>query len=284
MSGKYWHYTAEANEWLHQHSELTIKKLLPLFVALFPEYAGINAKTLQYHRYSIHASNAKGDGNALPLYTERKKKGQLKIKIAQPNVWENKSRWVYEETHPEELADIGENDLFLFWDDNKMNYDPDNIFRISKADYMVCNRNGGLVGLSIPDKKLLIARVKLRRASLDAGEKCGLVSKSSGGRYFKDEEVERHKKYRDEHKDDPDYIDKQRAYNRRYYRNMTPDQRSNMLDYQKKYKAAHKDDPHYIARNKASQKKYRDSITPERREHINALQRKYRAERKAGKR
>ena len=60
-------------------------------------------------------------------YIQNIKKGYL-IKIAQPNVWMSKSKWVYLESHPWEYEDIMTHRYnFIFLDGDSRNFAPDNI-------------------------------------------------------------------------------------------------------------------------------------------------------------
>lgn len=116
-----------------------------------------------------------------PLYSEHHKKGYVRIKIAQPNVWISKAKWVYMETHPWE--DFSESSEYIFLDGDTRNFHPDNIERLPRRiATLFANAGGNKGGPEIV--KLRIAQCKLKMAMLDAGEKLGLTCSTSAGRRF----------------------------------------------------------------------------------------------------
>ena len=119
-----------------------------------------------------------------PLYAEHQKKGYVRIKIAQPNVWISKAKWVYMETHPWE--DFTESSEYIFLDGNTRNFHPDNIERLPRRiATLFANAGGNKGGPEIT--RLRIAQCKLKMAQLDAGEKLGLTFTNSAGRQFIEE-------------------------------------------------------------------------------------------------
>ena len=240
MSGKYWHYTPEVKAWLSEHQDLTEAEIYPLFIAAFPSYKGIKSSTLQWHRYNTRQSHARGQGGALPLYTEREKGNRLKIKIAQPNVWILKSRWIYTETHPEEIPDMLPDDVYIFLDDDTNNYSVDNIMRVKKRVYMVCNRYGGLTGLTPDQKRYRVARATLRLATLDAAEKIDGVYRCGRTRMLREETRTRAQAYRDANRDNPEYKERRREYERKHYANLSPEKKARRAAYVREYKEKQK--------------------------------------------
>lgn len=119
-----------------------------------------------------------------PLYSEHHKKGYVRIKIAQPNVWISKAKWVYMETHPWE--DFTESSEYIFLDGDTRNFHPNNIERLPRRiATLFANAGGNKGGPEIV--KLRIAQCKLKMATLDAGEKLGLTSSTTAGRQFIEE-------------------------------------------------------------------------------------------------
>lgn len=119
-----------------------------------------------------------------PLYSEHQEKGYIRIKIAQPNVWISKAKWVYMETHPWE--DFSEDSEYIFLDGDNRNFHPENIERLPRR---ICtlfvNAGGNKGGPEIV--KLRIAQCKLKMAMLDAGDKLGLTVSTPAGRQFIEE-------------------------------------------------------------------------------------------------
>lgn len=56
--------------------------------------------------------------------------GYVEIKVAEPNKWKLKSRYLYEQHYNVKLT---QNDVIIFLDGNKLNLDIDNLFLISRA-------------------------------------------------------------------------------------------------------------------------------------------------------
>ena len=56
--------------------------------------------------------------------------GYVEIKVAEPNKWKLKSRYLYEQYHNVKLT---KSDVIIFLDGNRLNLDIDNLFLISRA-------------------------------------------------------------------------------------------------------------------------------------------------------
>ena len=64
--------------------------------------------------------------------------GYKLIKIAEPNKWIVYSRYVYEKAHGEKLK---KNEAIIFADGNKLNFDIDNLVKVSRANLLYLNNN-----------------------------------------------------------------------------------------------------------------------------------------------
>ena len=119
--------------------------------------------------------------NKKALYAESISKKYTMIKVAEPDVWISKARWVYEETHPGELTEPG--DEFHFADSNKENYSPANIIKVKQKERTIFLFLGGSDSdPEVTKYRLLQARLKV--AQLDLGEKIGIVKNYGSGRRF----------------------------------------------------------------------------------------------------
>ena len=127
---KIWDETT--NGFIFAHKELVkdYKTFHTLFMQSFPDsQVTFTAFKNQCSRLGVvqhhnpHVSTKKR-----PLYAEYCKKGYVRIKIAEPNVWVSKSKWVYMETHPWE--DFTERSNYIFLDGNNRNFSPENIERV----------------------------------------------------------------------------------------------------------------------------------------------------------
>lgn len=74
-----------------------------------------------------------------PVGAERKDKdGYIEIKIAMPNKWQLKQRYVYEHTY----GKIPKGYNVIFANGNKYNFDLDNLILVSNAELLIMNRRG----------------------------------------------------------------------------------------------------------------------------------------------
>lgn len=78
--------------------------------------------------------------NTLPVGTTRTTRdGYKEIKIAEPNVWALYQRYLYEQAHGEKLT---KEDIILFADGDKTNFDIDNLVKVNRANLLLLNRRG----------------------------------------------------------------------------------------------------------------------------------------------
>lgn len=76
--------------------------------------------------------------NQVPVGTESYVKGgYIKVKVADPNKWELKQRFIYKQHHGE----VPKGYSIIFADGNIYNYDIDNLIAVSRAELLVINNN-----------------------------------------------------------------------------------------------------------------------------------------------
>lgn len=172
------------------------QKFYSAFIERFPDSeVSYTAFKNQCSRLGI-ADRAKSTHNSRairPLWSEQIKKGYVRIKIAQPNVWVMKSKWVYMETHPWE--DFSERSNYVFLDGNNRNFDPKNIERVPLRCMAQFNLMGGCEKGNPGVTKLRILMAKEKMTRFDLGEKLGLTANDSGGRVFKESRNARQREY-----------------------------------------------------------------------------------------
>lgn len=171
-------WTPEINQWLVDHKDMIKSEMYKLFLETFPECQDVTYSAFKNQCSRIGASYSvnncwRGDRKPRPLYSEQIKKGYIKIKIAQPNVWVSKAKWVYDETHPYEDCTGRANYVFL--DGNTRNFSPDNIMRLTLSEMAHYNRLGGCCYGQPEITKLRIILARQRHALFEAGEKLGLT-------------------------------------------------------------------------------------------------------------
>ena len=194
-------WTAELREWLRAHKGMPRKEAYGLFLAEFPGLSDVTECAFYNERSRVgavayHATH--GPTLARPLYAEQVKKGYVRIKVAQPNVWMMKSKWVYMETHPWE--DFTERSNYVFLDGDARNFDPANIERVPLRIMGMFNLMGGTARGDPGTTRLRILLAKMKMAEFDAGERAGLVvpvspTGRSRGRVFREERNRRAREY-----------------------------------------------------------------------------------------
>lgn len=154
-----------------------------LFIKNFPD--ADTTEVAFYNQRSRSGASPKkphGSNRRKPLYAESRSKKYCMIKIAEPDVWISKARWIYEETHPGELTEPG--DEFHFLNSNREDFSPANIIKVKQKERTAFLQTGGAdTNPEITKSRLLQARLKI--AELDLGEKIGMVVQTSAGRKWK---------------------------------------------------------------------------------------------------
>lgn len=174
-------------EWLAFINETrgNTDKLYEQFREKFPE-ADITLTAFRNQRSRSGASDKKphGTNKRAALFEERTKGGYVMIKIAEPDKWISKARYVYQNAHPEE--EVKKNAQFYFLDRNNRNFDPANIIKVDARERTIFMIEGGIAD-DPAETRLHLAMAKLRLAQLDLGEKIGDVIDYGAGRKTKEE-------------------------------------------------------------------------------------------------
>lgn len=222
----------------HKEMRKDYKAFYAAFIAQFPDSeVTYTAFKNQCSRLGIadRGRSHKGARLPRPLYSEQIKKGYVRIKIAQPNVWVVKAKWVYMETHPWE--DFSERSNYVFLDGDNRNFHPDNIERVPLRVMAQYNLMGGCIPGEPELTRLRIFLAKLKMAYFDYGEKHGLVAYNGTNRCIRTErnekarlyrirrwqdpekkkmDMENRKKYHKRRMQDPEYIEKLRKYQKEW--------------------------------------------------------------------
>jgi hypothetical protein len=126
----------------------------------------------------------------------QEKKGYVRIKVAEPNVWMQYQRYVWEQNHPGESA---EGMTVIFMDGNNRNFDPANLERVTRAELSVMSELGHTKEMTREEREicLLRARIKIQKRRLAGPEKADKLH---------------HKAYYERIKDDPEYLARRKSY------------------------------------------------------------------------
>lgn len=232
-------WTAQQESFLVEHAaEGNIKKLVRLFNETF--CTNFSYASVQWKRYTlgIKTRECRARVRWRPVGSECIKKGYVRIKVAEPNVWEQKQVWIYKQAHPEEVFE--KYDSVVFLDGNNRNFKIENLFKLSKREIGVLNvAFGGIKKGSDPQESLnRILQLRLKMTVLDKAEPLGLVRYlgKKGGRRLKSEEAEMAKKWKEKSPE---------RYKAAYKK------------YAEKHRQRMKTDPVYAAEFRRKQREYR---------------------------
>lgn len=181
-------WTKEKRDFLQETKNLSNKEGYKEFCLHFGENAAsytafLNQRSRQGLTKKINGAKH-GTTKERPLYSEHIKKGYVFIKVAKnPSVWISKARWVWQETHPGEIAD--KNDNFYFLDGNNKNFAPENIERVEKRLNGIISQMGAIKENDPDATHINILRARLKLATFDLADKAGLCYKSKKGRVIK---------------------------------------------------------------------------------------------------
>ena len=176
-----------------------------------------------------------------PLYSEQIKKGLVRIKIAQPNVWISKAQFVYMQEHPDE--DYSERSNYIFLDGDTRNFDPDNIARVSLKIIGIFAQMGGTVRGNAEATRIRLAQAKLKSATYDLGEKIGTVVTVGHTRMFRKDRNEKARTYQRKAAADPERKKRRNEKAREYERQRKasdPEYREKLRTYSREWARAHR--------------------------------------------
>ena len=150
-----------------------------------------------------------------------------------------KQKWIWMETHPWLYNTVSKNDLFVFLDGDNRNFNPNNIYKVTRGELCIVNNMGG-IKKGNPELALLkIAQAKLKIATLDAGEKIGEVVDYGGGRAFRDDFNEKARIYHREKYKDPQYRAKLKEWREHSASNKTEEQKAKEREYKRNWARGH---------------------------------------------
>jgi len=233
--------------WLEANKGVPRKLRYEFFLLEFPDAADVTFVAFCNEASRIGATMVKNPHRstlARPVGSEQVKKGYVRIKVAQPNVWMSKAKWVYMNAHPDE--DLSERSNYVFLDGNNRNFDPENIRRVPLRAMGVFNSMGGRVEGDPEATAARVAMALLKQAELDAGERLELVVKMGAGRRFREDvnactrklskavtadperrakRAEKARQYLAEKRLDPEWMERKRKYAREWAKKKREDRK-----------------------------------------------------------
>ena len=228
-------WTSEQEQWLIEHKDIRGKQLMyETFKKAFPD-AQFTAAAISTKRTELGAYGNVRDRyyNARPLYSERVKKGYVQIKVSKCEWWP-KQKWIWVATHPGEPFDI--RNQFIFLDGDNRNFSVDNIMKVDHRVIGILNRNyHGLVKGNAELNRTIILEIMLKLAYLDRAEGAGLTTNYGVGRMLRS--------------------DRNRLARERNAR-LTPEQKAKKREYAKQRYHILKQNPEWLEKHRAYKKEY----------------------------
>ena len=126
-------FNQEHENWIRENAAgIRNEKLTEMFNKKFN--MNITVGQLKKFKNSHHISSGLKSCN-LPIGSERESKGYIMVKVADPNVWIEKHRYVYESMH----GNIPTGHKIIFADKNTRNFKPDNLILVSDSEALIMN-------------------------------------------------------------------------------------------------------------------------------------------------
>lgn len=126
-------FNQEHENWIRENvAGIRNEKLTEMFNKKFN--ISITVGQLKKFKNSHHISSGLKSCN-LPIGSERESKGYIMVKVAEPNVWIEKHRYVYESMY----GSIPTGHKIIFADKNTRNFEPDNLILVSDSEVLIMN-------------------------------------------------------------------------------------------------------------------------------------------------
>lgn len=141
------------------------KERLILFKEKFPETNfSVNAIATKMSEVGAVEKRKNVKGNR-PLFSEQIKKGFVRIKIAEPSVWELKHKYIWRINNPD--VEIKKEDVFIFLDGNNRNFAIENIEKVTRRELGLLNLSKGWIKENPELTKINLLNVRLKLKTFD---------------------------------------------------------------------------------------------------------------------
>lgn len=176
-------WTEEMHAWMRNNLKSPKSQMYQDFLSAFPEIKDVTLTAFLNECCRAGAVFYKNKNSASrkarPIGSEQIKKGFVRVKVAQPNVWKFKSHIVWEQAHPGETVD-SKKELVVFLDGNNRNFAPENLKKVSRKVIPVIN-NPQIFGSSTPkgdpvEMKMRIAYAEHYLQLFDFYRKMGMLT------------------------------------------------------------------------------------------------------------
>lgn len=188
------------NEWIRMHTGIPSRVLYKMFLDFFPEASDVTRYAFGNQRSRLGCSAPPTYRNHyarhVPVGSTHRKKGYLRIKVAEPNVWKFMHHYVWEQNHPGETIN-SKSETILFLDLDNNNFNPENLCKIPRRNISRINSGkfGHLMKGDPEGNMLIIKAVELEQATMDFAESQGLTQNYGGGRFIVSSHNEKQRRY-----------------------------------------------------------------------------------------
>lgn len=126
-------FNKEHEKWIRENAEgIRNEKLTEMFNEKFN--TSVTVGQIKKFKNSHHISSGLKSCN-LPIGSERESKGYIMVKVAEPNKWIEKHRYIYESMY----GNIPTGHKVIFADKNTRNFNPDNLILVSDSEALIMN-------------------------------------------------------------------------------------------------------------------------------------------------
>ena len=138
-------------KWNKEYDDFLIKNTSGMYLEeltkAFNENFKLNASKLSIKQRKIRLGLKSGTRgfrkghtpyNKKPIGSERIHNGRILVKVAEPNVWKEKSRVIYEEYHK---VKIPKGNKIIFLNNDPLDFDPSNLKMVSREEMLIMNNH-----------------------------------------------------------------------------------------------------------------------------------------------
>lgn len=178
-------WTTEIDNWLIENKSEDRNILYQKFIEKF-DIHDVTFTAFCNERSRVGATNYKmphASTLSKPVGTESIKRGYVRVKIAQPNVWMYKNTLVWNQNHPEDPV-IPKKEFVIFLNGNNRDFRIENLQKISREIASIFNQVGGVVKDNPEETLLHIKQAEVKHQLFNRARQFGLLR--SNGRFLED--------------------------------------------------------------------------------------------------
>lgn len=187
-------WTPEIHKWLIENKNEDRNILYQKFIEKF-DIHDVTFTAFNNERSRIGATAYKNPHKSTflrPIGTEALKKGYVRVKVAQPNVWVFKNVYVWNQNHPEDPV-IPKKEMVIFLNGNIRDFRIENLQKIPREIASIFNQLGGVVKDHPEETLLHIKQAQVKHQLFNRARQFGLLRKN--GRFLEDTRAYQRRKW-----------------------------------------------------------------------------------------